>query len=218
MALREFRDAHGVDWQMWDIVAEEMHPLTAREMFIGDYQEGWLVMESAAERRRIAPIPVGWAEWPDAALDDLVARANVVPRRPGGAQLTPSAGVPRFESVPAGLETRAGAAAAAGSGSRATGATHAGDFDPYASRSFTGPGGRRWTAQLITIDTAPEPVLRFTSIDRVCDLRLWPTDWERQSTEQLVELLRRATPAAPSTVRQVPHDATQRRRREDRLP
>ena len=45
MALREFVDSRQVEWKVWDVTPERMHPVTAREMFVGryvDFQDGWL--------------------------------------------------------------------------------------------------------------------------------------------------------------------------------
>ena len=39
-------------------------------------RKGWLAFESRAERRRLAPIPNGWEEMPDARLEELLERAT----------------------------------------------------------------------------------------------------------------------------------------------
>ena len=46
--------------KLLDTTPERMHPVTAREMFVGryvDFQEGWLVFESDTERRRLLWTP-----------------------------------------------------------------------------------------------------------------------------------------------------------------
>jgi hypothetical protein len=66
--------------------------VTAREMFVGeaaDFQEGWLVFESAGERRRLAPYPNDWSARSPERLEQLLARAVRVATR------TPSAVEPR---------------------------------------------------------------------------------------------------------------------------
>jgi hypothetical protein len=45
------------------------------------YRSGWLAFESAAEKRRLSPIPEGWQSLPDDALRALCGRAEIVPRR-----------------------------------------------------------------------------------------------------------------------------------------
>src|SRR5690349_12657817 len=84
MAIREFVDDRHVEWKVWCVTPEQMRPVHAREMFHGryvDYQEGWLVFESAAERRRLAPFPGKWAELSDEELGTLLRGAQVVPTR-----------------------------------------------------------------------------------------------------------------------------------------
>ena len=76
MALREFSDANGRAWQVW-----ETHPSpptaaegTALEKFLSSrhkdgtsyptvrqqFASGWLTFASGDERRRLAPIPDAW--------------------------------------------------------------------------------------------------------------------------------------------------------------
>ena len=84
MALREFVDGRRVEWRVWCVTPEQMSPVHAREMFHGryvEYQEGWLVFESASERRRLAPFPSRWAEFPDEELESLLRTAQIVPMR-----------------------------------------------------------------------------------------------------------------------------------------
>lgn len=74
-------------------------------------------------------------------------------------------------------------------------------------RTFAGPGGRTWTAQLFTFPRAratadharpdavdAETVLRFTAGELVLDLAEWPSDWVEWPEEQLLALVRRANP------------------------
>jgi hypothetical protein len=81
MGLREFVDDRGVAWKVWDVRAETMHPKTAAELFLGDYQEGWLAFESATERRRLAQFPDDWDRAPRERLLALLAAAAVIPPR-----------------------------------------------------------------------------------------------------------------------------------------
>lgn len=81
MALRNLLHG-GTEWLAWDV-----HPLPKGRIKIAiataaGLEEGWLCFESAGEKRRVAPIPHGWEEWPDDHLARCIAGAEVV-RRPG---------------------------------------------------------------------------------------------------------------------------------------
>lgn len=78
MAHREFRDAAGVRWEVWDVVpgAVTGTPLVApRE----DLAEGWLVFRSATERRRLFQRPLGWERYNDEQLSFLCGFAVPAP-------------------------------------------------------------------------------------------------------------------------------------------
>lgn len=62
MAYREFTDAAGVVWRAWDT-----YPSSASNVR-SVYAAGWLGFESATERRRLHPVPDGWADAEDDAL------------------------------------------------------------------------------------------------------------------------------------------------------
>jgi hypothetical protein len=181
MALREFVDKSGIAWNVWDITPESMHPVTVREFFLGEYQEGWLAFESANERRRLANWPKNWATLSDEELEALCERAKPAPRR--SAQETHSGAFRRLaETGTLGKEQeeRRGES----------------DVAPLL-RTFSGPSGRHWmvTPREIGSDASAATVLRFTSSDGVVlDLEQWPDDWDRYSPAQLVELAQRAHP------------------------
>ena len=97
MAHREFVDA-GVQWQAWDVMpsAPERRNAGERRAVLRDpgerrnrheprirldgYETGWLVFESANEKRRIHPIPPDWAQQTDEKLIALCRTAQTVPR------------------------------------------------------------------------------------------------------------------------------------------
>jgi hypothetical protein len=81
MAVRDFVDANGVSWRVWPVTPEAIQPKTAAEDYLGDYGEGWLCFESAAERRRLARYPEEWENLPDKELCVLLAAAAIVPAR-----------------------------------------------------------------------------------------------------------------------------------------
>ncbi|HEX4682433.1 MAG TPA: hypothetical protein VH277_06995 [Gemmatimonadaceae bacterium] len=53
MPMREFADANGVQWKVWNTI-----PIATG--VAGSMQNGWLTFASSGERRRLAPIPAGW--------------------------------------------------------------------------------------------------------------------------------------------------------------
>jgi len=73
MALREFNDAEGNLWRVWDT-----RP-TSRVR--GERQGGWLTFEHGTLRRRLTPIPEGWADVPDEELRRLCINARAQTRR-----------------------------------------------------------------------------------------------------------------------------------------
>jgi hypothetical protein len=72
MALREFTDGTGATWRVWETrpIGRALGP---------EFQHGWLVFAQGAARRRLVPIPEGWAELPERELRRLCLAAD-----PGG--------------------------------------------------------------------------------------------------------------------------------------
>ncbi|HEV3052770.1 MAG TPA: hypothetical protein VGX50_20820, partial [Longimicrobium sp.] len=77
MDLRSFVDAHGVQWQVWEVrptisvdgvAAPGAH---LKEEMAG----GWLAFQAGTVRRRAAPIPLGWERMSDVELAALCSRA-----------------------------------------------------------------------------------------------------------------------------------------------
>ena len=81
MALREFVDKRGVAWKAWDVIPGGMNPATAAELFVGEYQEGWLAFESPNDLRRLSRWPADWAALPVADLEELCEHAAPITRR-----------------------------------------------------------------------------------------------------------------------------------------
>lgn len=223
MALREFVDGQNVDWKVWDITPELLHPATTRDMFQGaysDYQRGWLVFESAHERRRLAPFPAGWEELPVERLEELLAAAKLVPTRLGAE--TRSGAFRRLQedraARPASETPAASPSAAAPAGTAGGEAARERPHAVFTQREFEGPSGRRWMARLIeradTADGGPGQALRFTSADgTACEVATFPDDWARLTRERLLELLRHAAPVGGTGTEGPP-----RRRRADFQP
>jgi len=68
MAHREFQDSTGATWTEWDTYP--IRPEGIDEV----WRSGWLTFEHGGVRRRLAPIPKGWAEAPASRLE-LMCRA-----------------------------------------------------------------------------------------------------------------------------------------------
>ena len=199
MAVREFTDSAGREWRAWDVAPDELNPRTKDEDYLAQlYHTGWIVFETQAgdDKRRLYPIPTGWAELPDAELAVLLEKAEKVPQRK--------------------LRTEKGARgqAAADAIQRAADFSEEALDDPEHARkmareetpdvtdlnvwrTFRYPGGRIWVVTVFEDHQSSAPVLRFTAGARDIDLRDWPKDWADYSDEQLVKLLRRAAPRKP---------------------
>ena len=96
MAIREFTDALGHGWLVWEVqprsierrlatnpavvavVGERRRRSTgeARVHASSPLAKGWLAFESRNERRRLAPIPPAWSSLADADLSALLERAT----------------------------------------------------------------------------------------------------------------------------------------------
>jgi hypothetical protein len=218
--MREFVDSRHIEWKVWDITPERMHPATAREMFHGDYadfQEGWLVFESATERRRLAPFSSRWESFSVEQLETLLARAVRVQPRSSGETYVGTFRRIEEERVRREEESRNGGP------HESRGHDDATLPEPVVPpwRTFTGPSGRLWTAGVIESDDANLPeserrALRFTSDDgAACQLVPFPDDWARLPRERLYDLIGRATPTSDGAT---PRDRAPRRRRQDFRP
>lgn len=93
MSARTFTDPGGTVWQAWSVVPAEQPdwPAHARSHLPPALAEGWLCFESGSEKRRLHPIPAGWAERSDADLWDYCAAAVPV-RRAGASRAVPVGG------------------------------------------------------------------------------------------------------------------------------
>ena len=82
MPVREFVDAAGVPWRVWNTTPSSRVALTL------GYEDGWLTFEADGILRRLKPVPPGWDELADAELERLCRSAGPVTRRfrHGGAQ------------------------------------------------------------------------------------------------------------------------------------
>jgi hypothetical protein len=94
MPSREFSDERGEVWQVWVVDPESLErrltddphltpPVERRTKHESRVKvsnslmaNGWLTFESRTERRRVAPIPEGWATMDEEALRALLANAT----------------------------------------------------------------------------------------------------------------------------------------------
>jgi hypothetical protein len=79
--VRQFRDAAGVEWKV--SMTARSSPAVSRDHYLPEaYREGWLLFESADEKRRLAPVPSDWESLPDEKLAELCSSASPQPSRP----------------------------------------------------------------------------------------------------------------------------------------
>ena len=75
MAYREITDPAGRRWRVWDTYPQEFG---GRSIIAEGFASGWLTFECDAEKRRVAPVPRGWAERDGDALLQLLESADAV--------------------------------------------------------------------------------------------------------------------------------------------
>lgn len=103
MAYRTFIDSEGREWQAWDVLPKGVERrLTSRRLsserigfadrrhtdrrkvegrwtpLTSGLRDGWLCFESAAERRRLLPIPTDWEDCGHDALESYCRSATPV--------------------------------------------------------------------------------------------------------------------------------------------
>jgi hypothetical protein len=96
MPRRRFSDARGMVWDVWEVEpsrAERRGDAERRAMprlesdrrrasdaprlrMSSELTHGWLCFQSLAEKRRLAPVPDGWASLDDALLECLLREAT----------------------------------------------------------------------------------------------------------------------------------------------
>jgi hypothetical protein len=88
MALRNFTDSAGTVWRVWNTTPQP------GAVYEASHKTGWLTFESAAVRKRLAPIPPGWEEASAERLELMCRAAEVVRRARGSSPLTPDPDAP----------------------------------------------------------------------------------------------------------------------------
>jgi hypothetical protein len=77
MPILEFVDSNGVNWRVWNTVP------SSRTTLSGEFESGWLTFESAAGRKRLAPVPPNWDTATPDRLELMCRAATDVVRRTG---------------------------------------------------------------------------------------------------------------------------------------
>ena len=180
MALREFRDANGVEWRVWATIPAAAALVKVASGSLGNLEGGWLTFECVDGRKRLAPFPSNWDTLPDAELERFCGEAKAPP--------------PRRVARPASASSEAGAA---------RGSTDLTALDPSTpARTFTGASGRLWRVtehervagreEAGVARASAQFVLRFTSDSEVLELTEYPMAWARLADAQLLRLIRQA--------------------------
>jgi hypothetical protein len=84
--LRAFTDSTGVEWRVWDILPISGPLEAGADVLSGSlkntaFANGWLCFESDNEKRRLAPIPLGWESSESSMLDHWRQQAAPVTTR-----------------------------------------------------------------------------------------------------------------------------------------
>ena len=80
--MREFTDSDGMEWQVWE-VNPTIHerPLKAgKSRTFLKVPQSWLCFSGGSDRRRLTPVPEGWEQLDDAALETLRNQAEAAPQ------------------------------------------------------------------------------------------------------------------------------------------
>lgn len=75
MAIREFVDSKGVTWRVWRTMPRSGY------VYAEQLRDGWLTFESVQQRKRLAPVPAGWADATPERLELMCRAADAVRRR-----------------------------------------------------------------------------------------------------------------------------------------
>jgi len=94
MAYREITDPEGRMWRVWDTYPQ----VSPRERLPTAFRNGWLCFETDTERRRLAPVPLGWQEGTAKEMLAWLRTAEVVRRN--GPLDTPRQEAPAVERHP----------------------------------------------------------------------------------------------------------------------
>jgi hypothetical protein len=71
--FRQFHDHSGVEWNVWAVIPSATAVIRGRNE---QWNAGWLLFESAADSRRLSPIPADWHSRSEHELQQLCAAAT----------------------------------------------------------------------------------------------------------------------------------------------
>ena len=83
---RDVTDLLGITWKVWVVSA----PAAKRQTLPDSLRDGWLAFQSAAERRRLGPVPQDWESLSEDALLTLLAESEPFAARNAAARATPT--------------------------------------------------------------------------------------------------------------------------------
>jgi hypothetical protein len=76
--MKNFRDATGVEWTVFEVRRSTEE--TNWAYLPRGFRSGWLCFESSVGKRRLSPVPDGWRGSDDQGLEQLLRRATTVGR------------------------------------------------------------------------------------------------------------------------------------------
>ena len=81
--IRDFVDADGKLWHVWEVPAEQLSARARPGTYAGEFESGWLAFESGdgAERRRLPGYPREWQRLPNERIEALCRDAHPVLKR-----------------------------------------------------------------------------------------------------------------------------------------
>ena len=81
--IRDFVDADGKLWHVWEVPAEQLSARARPGTYAGEFESGWLAFESGdgKERRRLPGYPRDWQRLPNERVEALCRDAHPVMKR-----------------------------------------------------------------------------------------------------------------------------------------
>jgi hypothetical protein len=76
--LLTFTDQSGTSWDVFEVYPTEERTVARVP---ATFRSGWLCFQSEFERRRLAPIPLGWMQWDVDTLTAALLATHGIPRR-----------------------------------------------------------------------------------------------------------------------------------------
>jgi hypothetical protein len=106
MAVRNFESPDGTMWSVWEVIPGRVSEFRSSfgSHLPRELADGWLCFDCGAEKRRLAPLPHGWAERPEADLWFWCRAAVPVPPRAALAAARGAAPAAEEPAVMAGAE------------------------------------------------------------------------------------------------------------------